>query len=204
MSPEPEQWLPLDDLMALLGPSPDLAAVDARFRRYVLEGLLRDDRGTSTESWRRCFEMGNVLWGVGDGDCSVCMVAMPPRAAADEDDRIMYLPRFRRVIWLELFSDLVPAAFGGTGTAEKAATATIVSFPRDAKRVRQETVEQWMTDWLDGLEKAGTSPTQRAAELAAQDKFGDKVTRQQVRDVLDKLRPDLKQGPRGPRKSSPK
>jgi hypothetical protein len=87
--------------------------------------------------------------------------------------------------------------------AEQSTSATVQPAPtRKAARVSQETVKKWMTGWVDGLEKAGTSPTQRKALAAATkpEVFGRKVTRQQVNDALDDLRPGLKPGPRGPRK----
>ena len=90
----------LDDLVALLGPNRDYEIIDARFRRYVLEGLLVDERGTPTERWRQILEHNespfiDIVWDLfGHAHVNVPFF---------EDDRqewnaVPYHPRFRRVV----------------------------------------------------------------------------------------------------------
>ena len=62
---EPE-WLYPHELLALLRPSPDIAHVEAVFRRAVGEGRLRDRNGTPAEVWHRRFEIEVVFdWDAG-------------------------------------------------------------------------------------------------------------------------------------------
>jgi hypothetical protein len=134
----------LDDLLALLGPSPDLAIVDARFRGAVLEGSLVDERGTPPEMWQLCFElMSGIPW-------DLCpMVAMPSYFDQDrqEWERIFYMPRFRRAVWLHLFSDLAlptPAAVPG-----RVSEATPVSQQKKSAEEITKEISAWYRDqWV--------------------------------------------------------
>ena len=203
----------LDDLLALLGPSPDLKIVDARFRRYVLEGLLVDERGTSTEKWRQILEnnespFNDIVWDLfGHAHVNVPFFEHDLR----EWNATSYCPRFRRVVWLELFHDLVPRALqhrhrrSSVPPAKSRRSHETATTQSPTKRVTQKTIEKWMLDeWLDKLAADGREPTRAATWKAAQRKFGNKVTRQPVRDALSNLRPDLeKRGPRRPRKRPP-
>jgi hypothetical protein len=194
----------LDDLVALLGPNRDYEIIDARFRRYVLDGLLVDERGTSIERWRQILEhnespITDIVWDLfGHAHVNVPFF---------EDDQqewnaMPYHPRFRRVVWYELFHDLIPPALQQSRRSSVSSVKSRRSHETAAKHVTQKTIEKWMLDeWLKELAAAGKAPTRDAAWKAAQRKFGSKVTRQPVRDALAKLRPDLeKRGPRGPRK----
>jgi hypothetical protein len=196
----------LDDLLALLGPSPDLKIVDARFRRYVLEGLLVDERRTSTEKWRQILEnnaspFNDIVWDLfGHAHVNVPFFEHD----LQEWNATPYCPRFRRVVWLELFHDLVPSALQQRRRRSSVSSVKSRRSPKTvAQRATQKTIEKWMVDeWFVKLRAVGEEPTHRATWNAAQNKFGSKVTRKPVRDALAKLRPDLeKRGPRGPRKS---
>ena len=104
------QWLPLRDLVKLLGPSPDYAVVDARFRRAVLDGSLVDRHGTPPGMWRRCFdEMGDISW-------DFCPT-VPMPCDLQEEERFIYEPWFRVADWMEVFRDLIPAAQSEPGVA---------------------------------------------------------------------------------------
>jgi hypothetical protein len=195
----------LDDLVALLGPNPDYAIIDARFRRYVLEGLLVDERGTPTERWRQILEHNespftDIVWDLfGRAHVNVPFF----EDDLQEWNATPYCPRFRRVVWLELFHDLVPSALQQRRRRSSVPSVKLRRSPEaPAKHVTQKTIEKWMLDeWLAELAVSGEEPTRAAAWEAAKRKFGSKVTRQPVRDALTKLRPDLeKRGPRGPRK----
>jgi hypothetical protein len=219
------QWLPLDDLLALLGPSPDMAIVDARFREALLSGVLKDERRTPPEEWRRIFDLAadaalgkegaspfnDICWNV-LGHTHILVPFFDPalkkrdlkerelregerkEQAGDGWDAHVYCPRFRRAVWLELFSDLVPPAL--RPRRARPATSKSQQHPFQPK-----TVEDWMTEeWFPKLDETGKKPTRETAWEAAKNKFGDKVRRQIVRQALTDLRPELrKSGPRGSR-----
>lgn len=191
---EPE-WGYLDELLALLGPSPDMKVVEFRFYRALDEGVLQDRARTPSEFWHERFENGVVcaLWG------SRTML-VPWFDRGWREWRVKEIcPQFRRAAWLELFSDLIPAAL--KRSAEDRSGAAEPAAKRGMARVTQKTVEEWMNDeWFEQLNETGRQPTHAAALEAAQDKFGDKVTRKTARAALTALRPELKPGPRGPRK----
>ena len=100
---EPE-WLYLNELLALLGPSPDMAIVEFRLCRALEEGILQDRDGIDFRAWHERFEAGKpeFSWPFG------VMVAL-----WFDDRRRKYTPRpfrlqLRRAAWLNVFSDLLP------------------------------------------------------------------------------------------------
>jgi hypothetical protein len=95
-----DQSLELDALVKLLGPSPDCAIINARFRRYVLAGALVDEQGTSPEIWRQCFDE------IGPDEFPRWWPIRYYLDQAQEWSRRFYMPRFRRGVFLALFHDL--------------------------------------------------------------------------------------------------
>jgi hypothetical protein len=66
MAFEPE-WLYLDELLALLGPSSDMELLKSRLCRALDEGALQDRAATPAEVWHRSFEIGDpeINWASG-------------------------------------------------------------------------------------------------------------------------------------------
>jgi hypothetical protein len=93
------EWLYLDELIALLGPSPDVAHVDRTFRRALDEGVLRDRDNTPAEVWRRRFEIGNAQINFNSG---MMFVPWYDRRRPDHDVMPLH-PQFRRADWIALF-----------------------------------------------------------------------------------------------------
>jgi hypothetical protein len=140
-------WLPLRDLVKLLGPSPDWAVVDARFRRAVLDSSLVDSHGTPPEKWRRCFDqMGDISWAFHP------TVAMP--YDLQEEDRFIYEPVFRAADWREVFRDLIPAA------QPEPSSSTIDPDPFHTGAPGRPGARTWIEDKTkDMIDKGEVTPT---------------------------------------------
>jgi len=108
------EWLYLDELLALLGPSPDMAVVESRFRGALDEGALEDRDKTPAEVWRQRFEEGDpeINW------VSGTMVVPSVHCRGREWTEREIHPRFSRAAWLDVFSDLVPGAIRTQPRAE--------------------------------------------------------------------------------------
>src|SRR5262249_23529855 len=138
----------LDDLLALFGPNPDYAIIEARFRRYVLEGLLVDERETPTEWWRQILEHNEspfiiIVWNVfGHSHVNVPFFDDDQK----EWDARLYHPRFRLVVWCELFHDLIPPALQQSRRSSVSSVKPRRRPETAANRVTQKTIKKWMVD----------------------------------------------------------
>ena len=112
-----DKFLDLDALVKLLGPSPDRAIINARFRRYVLERSLIDKLRTPPKIWRECFDE------IGPDEFPQWWPIRYYLDQAQEWSRRFYMPQFRRGAFLTVFRDLIPAEFREAETQSKSDVA---------------------------------------------------------------------------------
>jgi hypothetical protein len=125
------EWLYLDELVALLGPSPDIAVVEFRFRCALDEGVLQDRNGTPAHVWHARIEADTVI------NFASGMMFIPWFDRDRPERTVMQArPQFHRAAWLKLFSDLLPGATQNTVT------------PQDAQAVERWYGDKYVSDWL--------------------------------------------------------
>ena len=179
---EPE-WLFLDELLALLGPSPDMAIVELRFRRALDEGALEDRERTPAEVWHRCFEEGDPEIDWVSGTMVVPWVHCRGREWTEREIH----PRFSRAAWLDVFSDLVPGAIRTQPRAEI-----------------EQKVKGWYRDRVANWPADQKPPSEAEDEKAAEGAFpGVPKLRDLVRQARKHYAPGdwKKAGPRPSRKT---
>jgi hypothetical protein len=184
MTFEPE-WLFLDELLALLGPSPDIQTVEARFGRALDEGVLQDRDRTPAEVWHERFENGVVcfLWGRRT-------ILVPWFDRGWREWRVKEIrPQFRRSAWLELFSDLLSGVTQATAPQQQSDAEITQEVGR---WYRDEFVPSWASD---------KPPSEPDEMHTARQKFPDvKNLRDLVRQARAKFAPKEWRQP-GPRRS---
>ena len=188
------EWLHLDKLLALLGPSPDMAVVESRFRGALDEGTLEDRDKTPAEVWRRRFEEGDPEINWVSGRMVVPWVHCRGREWTEREIH----PQFRRSAWLNVFSDLVP------GATREISAPFATSAPPQPSAKTEENVESWYRDrvakWPAGQKPPSADEDEKAAE-------GDFPGVPKLRDLVRQARKHYaprdwkKAGPRPSRKT---
>ena len=132
------EWLYLDELLALLGPSPDMAVVESRFRGALDEGTLEDRDKTPAEVWRQRFEEGDpeINWVSG-----TMVVPWFHRRWREWTERKIH-PQFRRAAWLDVFSDLP----GATREISAPRPQPNAEIEQNVKRWYRDRVANWPVD----------------------------------------------------------
>ena len=158
------EWLYLDELLALLGPSPDMDHVEATFRGALDEDALRDRDGTPSGGWHQRFEIGNVSI---DWPTGVVLIPWFNRRLQEWEVRPIR-PQFRRADWIELFQDTPDA------TAERRPTRKWSSTSNTAFR-------RWLQNRYDGWPANKNPPSRDDDIAAAREEFpgiADKIVRE--------------------------
>jgi len=185
---EPE-WLYLDEFLALLGPSPDMAIVEFRLCRALEEGILQDRDGTDFRAWHERFEAGKpeFSWPFG------VMVAL-----WFDDRRRKYTPRpfrlqLRRAAWLNVFSDLLP------GTSQEPSsmathrpivdpqTSPAIPEPRSSEEIQRDIGRWYRDEWIPKQSSSDKPPTEPEEIAAAKLQFPSVI---KLRDYVRQARKD--------------
>jgi len=175
--------------LTLLGPSPDMAVVEFRFRRALDEDVLQDRKWTPAGGWHERFETGGV-----EIDWASGTMLIPWW------DRARYIrksirPQFRRTAWLNVFSDLVPGATQEISTQETSASQTQPSAEIEQK------VRRWYDDRVANWPAGQKPPSADEDEKAAEDELTGVP---KLRDFVRQARKDRAPGEwkkPGPRRS---
>ncbi len=180
---EPE-WLYLDELLPLLGPSPDLAHVEAVVSRALDEGRLRDRTSTPVNAWHERFEQadGKFVFNWTSGEM---IIPYWNRGRREYQPRPVR-PQFRRADFLAIFD-----------MASKEAVE-IMSKETAPKAVSEAKVRRWYQERYDSWPEGKKAPNRDQDYAAASNEFRG-ISRAFVRKARNNIAKKWTEGGR-PRK----